>query len=497
MTEREQNIIQEYLHNLKVEGINTPKRLFDTPYIKELYEELKRHKLEENTAIKVPESYHVVLAWLALLSGDNPTLYSLSKRINEKHLDKHFLSFFEELKALSGLFGEVDERLEHSLKAFELLGEQDRSFFKANAMLTHGQILVGLNRLREAADFFYKAYDLFIEHQMFFPAVVSLTNALLNYFKLGELNEVKSMAKHTFLISSAFGKKEHIYLDILRLPLGMCYLEEMKLNLALDNLKKAQRTIDALKLIHMHGYIEIYLLKTVALLNDKVSLKTIIDEAQKTYQNMHYPMMGWITLYGKILLEGTLSKQEIELLQTSLAESPYKPSILIEMLCYLHHQSKIRTFSKDILLDSVKTCRYNGNVVELQVYLLHLGEYYFLKNDLSSAETILKEAVEIFQKNGLKAAFYTLPFHFWSIINNLTDKIPLPDDQTLPIEALTSREIEILSLISHGKKNNEIAHELFISLGTVKWHISNIFGKLGVKNRIKAVQEAKRFGFLK
>ncbi len=51
---------------------------------------------------------------------------------------------------------------------------------------------------------------------------------------------------------------------------------------------------------------------------------------------------------------------------------------------------------------------------------------------------------------------------------------------------LTSREMEILTLISVGAKNEEIADKLFISPNTVKTHIYNIFKKIGVPNRLQA-----------
>lgn len=48
---------------------------------------------------------------------------------------------------------------------------------------------------------------------------------------------------------------------------------------------------------------------------------------------------------------------------------------------------------------------------------------------------------------------------------------------------LTNREREIVSLMLQGLNNSEISNNLFISLGTVKKHINNIFRKIGVKNR--------------
>ncbi|QFT90349.1 Transcriptional regulatory protein LiaR [Bacillus sp. THAF10] len=59
--------------------------------------------------------------------------------------------------------------------------------------------------------------------------------------------------------------------------------------------------------------------------------------------------------------------------------------------------------------------------------------------------------------------------------------------EILPHEELTSREMEVLLLMTQGKTNQEIADELFIALKTVKVHVSNILAKLDVQDRTQAV----------
>jgi LuxR family maltose regulon positive regulatory protein len=72
---------------------------------------------------------------------------------------------------------------------------------------------------------------------------------------------------------------------------------------------------------------------------------------------------------------------------------------------------------------------------------------------------------------------------------------PLPSPPAL-IEPLSERELEVLQLIAEGLSNQEIAQRLFISLRTVKWHTSNIYGKLGVKNRTEAAAKARELELL-
>lgn len=62
-----------------------------------------------------------------------------------------------------------------------------------------------------------------------------------------------------------------------------------------------------------------------------------------------------------------------------------------------------------------------------------------------------------------------------------------------PVENLSERELEILELLGRGMSNQQIAEELFLSLGTVKWHTSNIYSKMEVKSRAQAVALARSY----
>ena len=63
-------------------------------------------------------------------------------------------------------------------------------------------------------------------------------------------------------------------------------------------------------------------------------------------------------------------------------------------------------------------------------------------------------------------------------------------------EPLSDRELEVLRLLAQGLDNGDIAERLFISPTTVKRHVSTIFSKLGVGNRVQAAIEAVRAGLI-
>ncbi len=63
-------------------------------------------------------------------------------------------------------------------------------------------------------------------------------------------------------------------------------------------------------------------------------------------------------------------------------------------------------------------------------------------------------------------------------------------------EPLSERELEILRLLVGGASNKEIAASLYIAEGTVKNHVTNILGKLGVSDRTQAAVKAKELGLV-
>lgn len=61
---------------------------------------------------------------------------------------------------------------------------------------------------------------------------------------------------------------------------------------------------------------------------------------------------------------------------------------------------------------------------------------------------------------------------------------------------LTARELEILEILPSGDTVSEIATHLFLSVSTVKTHLAAIYRKLGAKNRVQAINAARRAGLL-
>ncbi len=80
--------------------------------------------------------------------------------------------------------------------------------------------------------------------------------------------------------------------------------------------------------------------------------------------------------------------------------------------------------------------------------------------------------------------------------HNVSD-LPLASARPSPlVEPLTERECEVLQLLLEGASNREIAQRLVLSVNTVKRHVYNLCGKLGVQSRTQAIIRARDLNLL-
>ena len=70
------------------------------------------------------------------------------------------------------------------------------------------------------------------------------------------------------------------------------------------------------------------------------------------------------------------------------------------------------------------------------------------------------------------------------------------DASALSQSGISPREYEVFVQLAEGKSNQEIADSLFISVSTVKTHVSKIYEKLNVQRRTQAIQVGKQLGIL-
>jgi LuxR family transcriptional regulator, maltose regulon positive regulatory protein len=111
--------------------------------------------------------------------------------------------------------------------------------------------------------------------------------------------------------------------------------------------------------------------------------------------------------------------------------------------------------------------------------------------------TLLSEALAVRQE-GRTDTLRRVPAHYLRKLMAVLDQNATgapPSAAVLP-EPLSERELEVLRLIASGKSNRRIAQELFVSVGTVKTHINNLYRKLDAHSRTQALARARELKLL-
>ena len=137
-----------------------------------------------------------------------------------------------------------------------------------------------------------------------------------------------------------------------------------------------------------------------------------------------------------------------------------------------------------------------GATLALLIFSLKWLQWKFL---------IVDNAIDIYV--GLIAVFFTI-LGIWvatqlskpKIKTVIVEKeVPVPttegihfDEEALKKLNLSSREYEVLQMLVKGYSNSEIASNLFLSVSTVKTHVSNLLFKMDVKSRTQAIEKANR-----
>jgi LuxR family maltose regulon positive regulatory protein len=164
------------------------------------------------------------------------------------------------------------------------------------------------------------------------------------------------------------------------------------------------------------------------------------------------------------------------------------------------------------LLKRAEETERTGRVLEILV-LQALA--FQAQGDLTEAIVALEKALSLAEPEGEPKSYIRLFLDEGAPMAKLLDQAAVRDvapnhvDKLLAafstakqraapplVESLSDRELEVLHLIAAGLSNQQIAAELVLTVGTVKWHLNNIYSKLGVNSRTQAVARARELRLL-
>jgi LuxR family maltose regulon positive regulatory protein len=408
--------------------------------------------------------------------------------------------------------------IDFAKNALDYLGE-DQPVIRNFTMNVLGEVLDTKGEAESAAEYYLQAFEAGWRSGDYLGALVLFTNLILTLNELGRRCEAEDRCKWLAESIEVQSAPESSLLNSIYLPWSLLKYEANQLNLAREyvliplSLLKAANFPQGI----LWGQ---YILAQVYLAEGKFDfLRKISEEGQKlaAQMGMAEGRGTWFTALEAQadLIKGNLSHALRWVEKTGLSyqdvtnrwnENVYFTyvKILLAHERFTEAEVLLKTMEQSILPTSRNRKIITVNILYSQ--LLAAQSRHEEANSRMADAVILaapQDYMRAFLNEGKNIQSLLTQVHFSApaFVGGLLLTLQGSPDSASQIpgryESLTEREQEILQMVSKGFSNREIASGLFVSLGTVKKHLNNIFGKLDVKNRTQAVNRGKELGLFK
>jgi LuxR family maltose regulon positive regulatory protein len=404
--------------------------------------------------------------------------------------------------ACSLLKGDMKVSEQTMLDAFPAYKQAKHFLFETWARSYLGFVHIMQGHLREGAEDFKSVIQFAKEHIPNRPEpLIPLHGFLCDIYR--EWNDIETAKTHldeALTLIHQTGRESFIVLvsenlKSLALMLEMCgdgkQIQEL-IESGLNRMKKYGNEIFARQLRALNALIHLRR-GDDTFVNHWAESCGLSPDDEPTYQSEleYLALVRWLIARDK-------AEQALPLLQRlqNSAEEGSRQRIVIEIL----------------ILQSLahKACGNEDKAIETLEEALKLGEPdNFVRSFIDEGEPLSKLLLQSLKQKGTRwedespeLLRYVIKLNEAFGISAPAQKTQKPqiENENLPWwyvnDPLSERELEVLQLVSQGLSNQEIAEKLFLSTGTVKRHISNIYQKLDVHSRTQATERARKLQLL-
>jgi LuxR family transcriptional regulator, maltose regulon positive regulatory protein len=430
---------------------------------------------------------YIVKSWVAVLLGDSPMTKNACEQVS-RLLPQDVKAKAEALTNLGNAYyfeGKLHLLDDCWQQALELRLSAGDTYTAVDLMESYGRICCHKGELQRAEGLFKRALQLLASEHDRYPRLLGATER--DYSDLlrerNQMAEAHAMMTHCLPLNEQWG---------LISGRGLGYLHMGRILQAEGDLAGARAML--------------------AKVQDLCRRYTVYPDLEDLVQVFH----------ARLFLDAGQPEQAWQVLETCLQADCCRNELRQEWMLVAQAHVLVKTGPPsevlELLSGRLESAKENGrgrNWLEIclltAVALKASGEQY-------QAQLMLKEGLAYAQAEGFRRIFVDEGERMRELLEEFRMLFPLAELSDFAVEILaifpikpvsessraiqpeglfeqlSGRELEILHLVSQGASNSEIAARLVLSVGTVKTHIHNIFGKLGVRDRPQAIAKASLLG---
>jgi LuxR family maltose regulon positive regulatory protein len=426
---------------------------------------------------------------------------------------------FMSLKAHLALYeGQLEECIQLSRDALEYLDEKNQ-VMRNLTLNVLGQVLEMKGDVASAADIYRQAFESGWQAGDRLGALVVFTNLVFALNELGRRREALAWCKQVVADIKAQAVPGLPLLDAAYLSWSLLAYEADELDLARQY---AQRTLDVLVAANFPQGIlwGQYILARIHLAEgDFDGMREITQQGRRLASRMDRKSIqgAWFAaLEAQADLDSGELPSALRWTEVAAFTPQDSPPHWVEYPYFTYTRVLLaqgRSGEAQTLLDNMEALAAQGGRQRklITIYLLQALSLS-AQGEKQEAVVRVERALEIAAPQDYRRAFLDEGQKISKLLTKARGIAPTFVDELLLafrprvdsasqadglIDPLTEREQEVLRLVAKGLSNREIAEALFVTLGTVKKHLNNIFSKLNVKNRTQAITRGRELGLLK
>lgn len=351
----------------------------------------------------------------------------------------------------------------------------------------------------------------------------------------GKLPEAKRIFEETIRSAEERGLKNHGRISRDEIFLSVILLEQNQLEKALMHINRA---IAYTRWWPSHNVIAIaYAIQAQVLLalhEIQSSIQAVENAERERKKRLMTPfvhnlieetwVLVWLAQRNWMLLDRWLKKQVSALTVSELNGQPVDELlesrlILAVRICIektkLDQKKEHYQDCLSILEHLEKNSRNSGRGNSLVVVLLYKAIALFHESELDKALRVLDTCLDLAESGEYKRSFLDVGessrvllyaylqqpdaihrSYALSILREFNESLSTDNPKQIIPNMLTPREMDIIHLLAEGCSNREIAERLVLSVGTIKFHVHNIIGKLNATSRTQAIANARELNLI-